>query len=149
MRIDVRAVFATLLTFPAGWTTGRIASRYILFVGMIALAAAIVLVIAMPAVWLAFVYALLLGLFGSIMRSTANVIWINFYGRANQGAVRGIAWSVMILAAALGPLPLAISIDRFGSYNPALYAFLVRPLIAGAAVWTAHPPRRPVSIESI
>jgi hypothetical protein len=49
----------------------------------------------------------------------------------------------MIFAAAIGPLPLAASIDRFGSYTPALYVFLALPLLSTLAVWTAHPPRRP------
>ncbi|MCA9019462.1 MAG: hypothetical protein KDA74_04930, partial [Planctomycetaceae bacterium] len=74
-------------------------------------------------------------------RSTATVVWINYYGRMNQGAVRGVAWSMMILASALGPLPVAMSIDYFGSYNPVLYLFMTIPLISAAAVWSAHPPK--------
>ena len=93
---------------------------------------------------MAIVYALLLGLNGSIMRCTATVVWINYYGRTHQGAVRGVVWAVMILASALGPLPLALSIDHFDSYGPALVAFLGLPLIAAVAVWGARPPTRPI-----
>ncbi len=141
----VQAGFATILTFPVGWLTDRFASRHILFGGMLILAMAILLVMRMPATWLAIVYALLLGLNGSIMRCTATVVWINYYGRAHQGAVRGVVWAVMILASALGPLPLALSIDHFDSYDPALYVFLSLPLIAAVAVRTARPPRRPTN----
>ena len=142
--MSVQAGFATILTFPIGWLTDRFASRYILFGGMLVLAMAILLVMRMPATWLAIVYALLLGLNGSIMRCTATVVWINYYGRTHQGAVRGVVWAVMILASALGPLPLAVSIDHFDSYGPALVAFLSLPLIAAVAVWSAHPPTRPI-----
>jgi len=141
--LTVQATFATLMTFPAGWATDRWPSRYILCGAMLALAVAIVLVLTMPATWMVVIYALLLGLHGSVLRSTAQVVWINYYGRAHQGSVRGVAWSVMILAAAVGPLPLALSIDHFGSYQPALLLFLTMPLTAAAAVWTARPPRRP------
>jgi MFS family permease len=141
--MSVQAGFAMLLTIPIGWLTDRIASRHILFGGMLTLALAILLVMRMPATWVVVVYALLLGLNGSILRCTATVVWINYYGRTHQGAVRGVVWAVMILASALGPLPLALSIDRFGSYDPALYIFLSLPLIAAVAVRTAHPPRRP------
>jgi sugar phosphate permease len=141
--LTVQAGCATAVMFPVGWLTDRVPSRFLLSISMIALALANVLAMTMPAMWLAVVYALLLGLHGSIMRSTATVVWINFYGRANQGAVRGVAWSIMIFAAAIGPLPLAASIDRFGSYTPALYVFLALPLLSTLAVWTAHPPRRP------
>ena len=142
--LTVQAACATLLIFPAGWATDRWPSRFILCAAMMALTMALVLVLTMPARWMVVVYALLLGFHGSIMRSTAQVVWINYYGRAHQGGVRGVAWSVMIFAAALGPLPLAMSIDYLGSYNPALYVFLTLPLAATVAVWTAHPPKRRV-----
>lgn len=108
--MTVQAAFATLMTFPAGYTTDRIPSRYLLFTAMCMLAISTLLVLTLPATWLSIVYALLLGLHGSIMRSTANVVWINYYGRAHQGAIRGVAWGMMILGSALGPFPLAVSI---------------------------------------
>lgn len=142
LMMTLQAGFATLLQFPTGWLTDRVPSRFILAAAMMFLATATLLVINMPFIWMAGVYALLLGLHGSVMRSTATVVWINYYGRAHQGAVRGVAWSAMILAAAIGPLPLAISSDYYGAYEPALMAFLALPMFAAAAVWTAHPPQR-------
>ena len=139
--MSFQAICATLLMFPAGWITDRLPSRYILFFSMLCLSLANLIVLTMPAVWMVVVYTFLLGMTGSIFRSTATVVWINYYGRMNQGAVRGVAWSMMILASALGPLPVAMSIDFFGSYNPVLILFTIMPLIAAAAVWSAHPPR--------
>lgn len=142
LMMTLQAGCATVMQFPAGWLTDRIPSRYILATAMMFLATATLLVIAMPVTWLAGIYAVLLGLHGSVMRSTATVVWINYYGRAHQGAVRGVAWSAMILAAAIGPLPLAISNDSYGRYEPALMVFLALPLLAATAVWTAHPPQQ-------
>jgi len=139
--MSFQAICATLLMFPAGWLTDRLPSRYILFFSMLCLSLANLIVLTMPAIWMVVVYTFLLGMTGSIFRSTATVVWINYYGRMNQGAVRGVAWSMMILASALGPLPVAMSIDFFGSYNPVLILFTIMPLIAAAAVWSAHPPR--------
>jgi MFS family permease len=138
----IQAGFATCLAFPAGWATDRFPNQYILAGAMLSLASATVLVMFMPFQWLAIVYALLLGLHGSIMRSTANVIWINYYGRAHQGAVRGVAWSAMILASSLGPLPLALCWDHFQTYEYALWGFLAMPIMAACVVWTASPPVR-------
>jgi len=59
----------------------------------------------------------------------------------HQGAIRGIAMAAMILAAAVGPLPLAYSIDQFGNYDLALGVFIAVPLTASILVWTAGPPR--------
>lgn len=139
--MSVQAICATILMFPAGWVTDRIPSRYILSFGMICLSLANLIALTMPALWMVVIYALLLGTTGSIFRSTATVVWINYYGRMNQGAVRGVAWSMMILASALGPLPVAMSIDYFGSYDPVLCLFTAMPLIAALAVWSAHPPK--------
>ena len=139
--LTVQAGFATLMTFPAGWATDRFETRYILCAAMGFLAGATLLVITMPATWLVFAYAIFMGAQGSIFRSAGTVVWINYYGRVHQGAVRGMAWSVMILASALGPLPLALSIDHFGSYNPALWLFLALPVFSAIAVMTAQGPR--------
>lgn len=141
--MTIQAGFATAMTFPVGYLTDRVQNRFILFVAMCLLATATLLVLNLPAAWLAIVYALLLGMHGSIMRSTANVIWINYYGRAHQGAIRGVAWAMMIFGAALGPFPLAISIDHLGTYAPALYGLLTLPALAALAVWTATPPGKP------
>ena len=141
--MSVQAAFATLMTFPAGWATDRWANRHLLFVAMILLSSASLLAMTMPSQWLSVVYAILLGTQASIFRSTGVVVWINYYGRAHQGAVRGVAWSAMILAAAIGTLPMALSIDYFNSYKPALCFSLVLPLLAAVAVRTALPPRRP------
>lgn len=141
--MTIQAGFATLMSFPAGYATDRLPSRFILFAAMCLLATATLLVLNLPATWLAIVYALLLGAHGSIMRSTANVVWINYYGRAHQGAVRGVAWGTMILGSALGPFPVAFSIDQTGSYDAALYGFLAIPALAAVAVWTAKPPGPP------
>lgn len=140
--MSIQAMCAVTMSFPAGYLTDRIPSRYLLFSAMAMLAAATLLATTLPFTWMAIVYALLMGLHGSILRSTGTVVWINYYGRAHQGEVRGVAWSMMILGAALGPLPLAWSIDYLGSYDAALYGFLILPVLAGIAVWTAIPPVR-------
>ena len=139
--LSIQAGFASLMTFPAGWATDRIEGRFILLAAMIFLALALVIVILMPSPWMVILYALLLGAQGSIFRSTGTVIWINYYGRVNQGAIRGVAWAAMILASAVGPIPLALSIDQFESYQPALLLFLLLPIFSAVAVWSALPPR--------
>jgi len=140
--ISFQALFATLLTFPAGWATDRYPSRYLLSIAMLALSSASILALIMPAHWMSVVYAMLLGINGAIFRSTGTVVWINYFGRLHQGAVRGVAWSIMIIGSALGPIPLALSVDYYQSYTPALVMFILLPLVAAVAVWSAHPPQQ-------
>lgn len=139
--ISFQALVATCVALVAGWLTDRRQARHLLSIAMLLLALAGTIVLVMPFPIIAVIYAALLGLHGSILRSTGMVVWMNYYGREHQGAIRGIAMAVMILAAAAGPLPLALSIDWFGIYDIALYAFIAIPVAAAALVWTAKPPR--------
>lgn len=141
--ISIQAGVAALCMPLAGYLTDRYDNRYILAAAMCLLIAATLLLLTMPAVGLTVVYSSLLGMHGSIIRSTGSVVWLSYFGRLNQGAVRGLAFSLMILAAAVGPLPLAIAKDQLGSYSAALVMFLTLPLVAIWLVSTAHRPVRP------
>ena len=90
------------------------------------------------------VYGSLLGLQGGIIRTAGTAVWINYYGRANQGAIRGVAMAAAVVAAACGPLPLAVSWDWTGSYKTALTIFAILPIVAGAGVVTARRPGQPL-----
>lgn len=140
--ISLQAVVATGAVLMAGWLTDRYQARFLLAAAMSLLTASATTVLVMPHPLLGILYAAMLGLHGSIIRSTGTVVWINYYGRANQGAVRGIAMAAMIFAAAAGPLPLALSIDLLGSYNIALLGFIAIPVLSAILVITAAPPRR-------
>jgi len=140
--ISLQAAIATCVALVAGWLTDRFQARYMLTAAMLLLAVAGATVLFMPFPMIALFYAVVLGLHGSVLRSTAVVVWMDYYGRQHQGAIRGIAMAVMIFAAAAGPLPLAMSIDWFQSYDFALYCFIAIPLVSAALVWTAGPPHR-------
>ncbi len=144
--ISFQAIVASCMMLIVGWLTDRCQARYLLSAAMLLLALAGVTVLVMPFPIIAVFYATLLGLHGSILRSTGMVVWINYYGREHQGAIRGIAMAVMIFAAAAGPLPLALSIDWFRTYDMALYVFIAVPVVAAAIVWTARPPRHPSEV---
>lgn len=139
--ISFQALIATCLAMLAGWLTDRLPGRYLLAIAMFLLAVGGFTVLIMPHPVVAIFYAINLGIHGSILRSTGMVVWMSYYGRKHQGEIRGIAMAVMILAAAVGPLPLAMSIDYFSTYDPALYVFIAIPLLSGLLVWTAGPPR--------
>jgi len=139
--ISFQAAIATIVALGAGWMTDRYPSRYLLAAAMLLLATSVGIVMVMPWTALALVYATMLGLHASILRSTGMVVWMTYYGRAHQGAIRGVAMAVMILGAAVGPLPLALSMDWLGSYDPALIVFLITPIAASALVLTVDPPK--------
>jgi len=139
--ISVQATVGTCVALLAGWLTDRYPARYLLVTAMLLLTSASTTILMLPTPWVALLYAVMLGLHGSILRSTGMVVWMDYYGRQNQGTIRGIAMAVMIFAAAAGPLPLALSNDMFQTYNLGLYLFITVPLLAAALVWTVGPPK--------
>ena len=145
--ISFQALIATGAAVFAGMLTDRWPARYLLAAAMLMLASASALVLWLPIVSLAIVYAILLGLHGSILRSAGTVVWLDYYGRQHQGAIRGIAMAVMILAAAAGPLPLAMAKDVQGSYDAALWGFIAIPLVAAGLVAAARGPESPRAKE--
>lgn len=140
--ISLQATVATLAALVAGWLTDLWRTERLLAIAMAMLSSAIVILLVVPHPRVGYAYAVLLGIHGSILRSAGTVVWVNYYGRANQGAIRGASLSMMILAAAVGPLPLAIAHDRFGDYTPALALFAVFPALAACLVLTAKRPIR-------
>lgn len=140
--ISVQALVATIAALGAGWLTDRYSNRHLLSIAMTMLSLASFTVLVMPRPEFAIIYAVLLGLHGSVMRSTGNVVWLNYYGRANQGAVRGVAFTIMIFASAMGAPPFALALDHLGSYNLALVACAIVPLFAAALVLSAKPPKQ-------
>tara|TARA_B100000686_G_scaffold105906_1_gene113020 strand:+ start:237 stop:1577 length:1341 start_codon:yes stop_codon:yes gene_type:complete len=138
----VQAGSAICSSFVAGYFTGKIPARYLLFVSVAGLACGVVLLLTITKPWMAIFYSIMLGLNGGILRSTGMVVWVNYFGRKHQGAVAGSAMSICAIASALGPLPLALSFDQFGSHQPALLAFLTIAICASYAVFTARPPQK-------
>lgn len=141
--ISLQAIVASIAALGAGWVTDRWRAERLLAIASFMLAVAVAIVQWMPISALALGYAALMGLHGSILRSAGTVVWINYYGRQNQGVIRGAAMSAMILAAAVGPIPLAISVDRLGTYTPALLAYVALPLVSMLLVLSAKQPIRP------
>ncbi len=142
--LGLQAGVATVTGVLAGWLTDMGYERYLLAVSMLFLASGVGLMLGMPSPGWALVYGSLLGLQGGIIRTAGTAVWINYYGRENQGAIRGVAMAAAVVAAACGPLPLAVSWDWTGSYKTALIIFAVLPIVAGAGVVTA---RRPASSQ--
>ena len=69
------------------------------------------------------------------------VAWADYFGRANYGAIRGLALSAQVLAQAAGPLLAGILRDVSGDYRPAFYCFVVLALIAAGVALAARRPR--------
>src|SRR5207237_4913802 len=69
------------------------------------------------------------------------VAWADYFGRANFGAIRGIALSAQVLAQAAGPLLSGALRDVTGDYQLALQSFAVLTALSVGAALLARQPR--------
>lgn len=141
--LGVQALFACIMSLVGGYLADRMPARYLLSVSMVLIATAVILLLIVKSSLVALPYSVLLGMHMGIQRSSGSLTIIEFFGRIHFGSINGLAMSLVVGAAALGPLPLALAKDYLGSYEPALLALLCFPLASAIAVWSAHPPGNP------
>lgn len=122
------AATTALMTVTSGALLDRISLRYALAAALVLLALSMGLVQMLTSVALAFLYGVLLGATMGLYRTVANVAWAHYFGRKHLGAISGAASTVMIIGAAVGPIPLGVARDVMGSYNLALTLLALIPL---------------------
>jgi MFS family permease len=124
----------------AGFLTDRFPNRYLLASSQLLLMGAMVLVMFLTTTWQALVYGTMIGIANGFTMTTSAVIWPNYYGRRFIGSIRGVAMTMMVAAAALGPLLLSLGFDLTGSYPMVLGIALVVPATCSVLAYAARPP---------
>jgi sugar phosphate permease len=84
------------------------------------------------------------GLFGlgiGAMLTLLPVAWADYFGRANYGAIRGLALSTQVLAQAAGPLLSGVLFDWTGTYAISLHFFAALSVLSIVAALVARQPR--------
>ena len=127
-------------TIGAGMLARRLPLRFVLalIAGMLCVGALLMSRVAAAAD--GFVAAGIFGFGLGGVLTLLPVAWADYFGRANFGAIRGIALSAQVLAQAAGPMIAGILHDLTGNYRAALYCFAV---LAFAAAGVALAARRP------
>lgn len=135
------AATTALVTVMSGALLNRISLRYAIATSLflLTLAMGLVQVLSSPAV--AFFYGIVLGASTGLFRIVASVAWAHYFGRRHLGAIAGAASTIMIVGAALGPIPLGVARDVLGSYNLALTLLALIPAGLGVAslAWLGKP----------
>lgn len=128
------------VSFLAGFILERVKTNYALafvFLGEIIALLSLNHVNSMVSV---IVFGVMWGIVGGFEHITINLIWPNYYGRRHLGSIRAMASSVMIIGAALGPLPLGLAFDQWGGYTEILYLIVVIPLFGIVAALLSPNP---------
>ena len=70
-------------------------------------------------------------------------LWPHYFGRRHLGAIQGTGQMVGVVGASLGPLPLGIAIDYFGSYDTTLRLLAILPAACAVLALFLRAPKLP------
>ena len=128
-----------------GWLSDRI-EREIVFIGGIAILVASVGVLAAmryaPSAWLAYVYAIMLGVGYSATASLVPAMMSDRFSGLYFGSIVGIGLFGSAAGSATGPWLAGVLFDRFGSYDWAFVIAAACGTVSGIAGWVARVRRR-------
>ena len=88
----------------------------------------------------AVVYSVLFGITNASIHTHANFFWPLFFGRKHLGSIQGAGQTIVLVAASLGPLPLAIAYDKYQSHTGILMLLSVLPMVCAVLVLLMKPP---------
>ena len=126
--------------FLGGWLISRGQMNRLLALAMVLLAGSL---LALPHVSTqshVAAYAVVMGLAGGFVIVIFFAVWSRAYGRTHLGKIQGGAQALTVVASAIGPLLLAESVARTGSYAAMFYILAVVVLMLALSAWFVKLP---------
>ena len=136
------AVTTAVVNLVSGALVDRIPPRFALAFSLLLQAVALWMARDLASVPLAFLYGIALGTAMGLFRTISSIAWAHYFGRQYLGSISGIASTILIVGASLGPVPLGFARDALGSYDQALLALTLVPLSLGVASLFLQPPAK-------
>jgi MFS family permease len=143
--LAVTAIIGLAGNFAAGALAPRVSLRAILVTAMVVLAGGLAALAHVSTQSQVMVQAVAMGIAGGFVTVVFFSFWGHAYGRQHLGRIQGAAQAMTVVASAIGPLFLALWVERTGSYAVAFYvlAAIVAVLGVAAAVVSIPPGAEP------
>jgi MFS family permease len=128
--------------FLGGWIASKWKMNRLLALAMVLLAGSLA---ALPHVSTEIhvaIYAAVMGLAGGFVIVIFFTFWSAAYGRKHLGKIQGAAQALTVIASALGPLVLAETVSRTGSYASIFYVLTVVVTVLALLAWFVKVPVR-------
>jgi len=144
-------VISTLLglvaNFGGGWLASRWSIQGLMGLGMAVLGCALLALPLVRTYTHVVFYGAAMGISGGVVTVVFFSVWGQIYGRRHLGKIQGCAQMMTVLASAVGPLLLAETLERTGSYDSIFYGLAVVVMALGVSSWLVRlPSRRPVAM---
>jgi MFS family permease len=144
----VSTMVGLLANFGGGWLATRWPLQRLMGLGMGVLGVALA---ALPEVATHFgvmLYGVTMGISGGVITVVFFSVWGQVFGRAHLGKIQGGAQMMTVLASAVGPLLLAETLQRTGSYDAIFRLLAVLVVLFGLASWLVPLPTKARGLES-
>jgi MFS family permease len=139
-------VISTLLglgaNFVGGWLASRWSLQRLMGLGMAMLGCALLALPLVRSYTHVVLYGVTMGISGGVVTVVFFSVWGQVYGRRQLGRIQGCAQMMTVFASALGPLLLAKTLERTGSYDVMFYGLAVVVAVLGIASWCVALPSR-------
>jgi predicted MFS family arabinose efflux permease len=132
--------------FLGGWIAAKWKMNRLLSLAMVLLAGSLAALPHVSTQAHVAIYAAVMGLAGGFVIVIFFSFWSAAYGRKHLGKIQGAAQALTVIASALGPLVLAETVSRTGSYASIFYLLTLVVAILAFFAWFVRMPAD--SVES-
>jgi MFS family permease len=126
--------------FLGGWIASKWKMNRLLALAMVLLAGSLVALPHVSTQTHVAIYAAVMGLAGGFVIVIFFSFWSAAYGRKHLGKIQGAAQALTVVASALGPLVLAETVSRTGSYASIFYLLTVVVIVIALLAWFVKTP---------
>ncbi len=140
--ISLWAIFAGFARVLFGFLLERISVRYLSFIVMIGSALGTYFLLIGNSLELLYCFAIIYGLFRGAIVLMSIIIWADYYGRTNLGAIRGLTTPFNIISLSIGPVAAGYFYDQLGSYDMIFSVFILLYVISGVLILFTHSPKK-------
>ena len=136
----VSTMLGLAANFGGGWLALRWPIQRLMGVGMAMLACALIMLPQVRTLTHVYFYATTMGIAGGVVTVVFFSVWGKVYGRTHLGKIQGCAQMMTVVASAVGPLLLAGTLARTGSYDGIFYGLAAVVIALGVGSWMVRMP---------
>ncbi len=128
MAFPISAVTMVFCMPIIGKLLDRFPTQWIFAGGLLVMASSLISITFVNDLPTAIIYAMIFGLNNATTMTFFSYMYARYFGRKHIGSVQGTGQMIGVIGASLGPLPLGIAFDLFGSFQPMLLSLAILPV---------------------
>jgi MFS family permease len=138
----ISTMLGLVANFAGGWIASRWSIQRLMGLGMGMLAGALLALPLVRSYTHVVLYGAAMGISGGVITVVFFSVWGQVYGRSHLGKIQGCAQMMTVFASAIGPLLLAETLARTGSYDGIFYGLAAIVAALGVGSWWVRLPAR-------